>query len=132
MNIFQNKKIRYLTITLLAILQVVCLTIIPKPYSDYLFYFVNILYFFLGLFSIDWNQAIRNIFFVTIPTIVLIFLVLLLIPFIYGTSIDMISISKMSLQLWVLVLIIALPVFLLGFGLRTLILLRTKKQKNYK
>ena len=130
MNIFKNQKIRYLTLTLLAILQVVCLTIIPKPYSDYLFYFVNISYFFLGLFSINWNQAIRNIIYVTIPTIVLIFLVLLLIPFIHGTSIDMISISKMSSQLWVLVLLIALPIFLLGFGLRTLIFSRTKKLQN--
>jgi hypothetical protein len=120
MNILLNSKIRFCALSILAALQIICFTIIPKPYSDYLFYFINLSYFLLGLLSIDWKQAFKNIIWVTIPTIILIALTLLMIPFLNGKVVQINSTLNIALQLWAIILMIGLPIFLVGFGGRFL------------
>jgi len=126
MNIFQNSKVRFFVLIIIAALQVICFTITPKPYSDYLFYLINLSYFLLGFLSIDWKQATKNISWVTIPMIFLIELILLIIPIINGKTVDLYSTLKIALQLWALILTIGIPIFLLGFGARCLAFLTLK------
>jgi|GEM_PF-3770314 len=121
MNILQNSKVRFSALIILAALQIICFTIVPQPYSDYLFYLINLSYFLLGFLSSDWKQATKNIIWVTIPTIVLIALTLFIIPIINGKSVQFYSILKIALQLWALILTIGFPIFLLGFGARLLV-----------
>jgi hypothetical protein len=130
MNILQNSKIRFFALIILAALQIICFTIIPKPYSDYLFYLITLSFFPLGFLSIDWKQAIKNITWVTIPTIVLIALPFLLVPIINGKTVHFYSTLKIALQLWALFLTIGLPIFLLGFGARFLVFLMLKLRRQ--
>ena len=120
MDVLQNSKVRFFALIILAALQMICFTIVPQSYSDYLFYLINLSYFLLGFLSIGWKQATKNIIWVTIPAIVLIALIFLMIPIINGKNVQFYSTLKIALQLWLLILTIGFPVFLLGFGVRLL------------
>ncbi len=120
MDVLHNSKIRFSILFILATLQITCFTIIPQPFSDYLFYLINSFYLLLGFLSIDWKQAVKNICLVTIPTIFLIALILFMIPILNGKSVHFYSILNSAFQLWALILTIGFPIFLIGFGGRFL------------
>lgn len=123
MNLFNNPRIRLSIIVALIALQVASVTFVPKLYSDDLFYLINIFNFTLGFLSLNWKQAVKNISFVTLPSVIFIALLLLIIAFINGKISEVLQTFEISFQLWGLVLLVMLPVFLFGFGLRLVILI---------
>ncbi len=122
MNIFENSKIRRISLITLAIMQLICFTGTSQPYTEYLFYVINLTYFFLGFFSINIISALKNIAFATIPIVLFLKLIFLIVPLINGTKTDYFTTTSIALQLWSLILIIGLPIFGLGFGIRVLVL----------
>jgi hypothetical protein len=128
MNLLDNNKIRLSIIFVLASVQVVTFTIVPKPYSDYLFYFLNLTYFVLGFLSLDWRQALKNISFVTLPAVILIALLLLVIAVLKGRVDEALQTIEVAAMMWALLLVVGLPIFLFGFGCRFLALNVLKKR----
>ncbi len=120
MNIFNNQKIRWSIIFLLALLQIASVTIFSDSYFENLFYFVNLTYFALGFFSLDFRQALKNISLVTLPVVILMILILLLIAALSGKISGVIVAIDVAFKMWALILMVAMPVFIFGFGVRTL------------
>lgn len=129
MNLLNNHTVRLSMIFALAALQVASVTIVPKPYSDDLFYIVNLAYFVLGFLSLDWRQAVKNISFVTLPAIILIALLLLVIAALNGKMGNAVTTIEVLLMMWGLILVVALPIFLFGFGFR-FVMLKVLKRRS--
>lgn len=128
MNFFESNYIRYSVILLLGIIEIASFMIIPKLYSVNLFIAINLSYFILGYLSIDWRQAIKNIFLVTIPVFFFMTLIFLIPILIKGKISNFIWPFKAALQLWGLALIVGFPIFLFGFGFRFVALLILKRR----
>ncbi|MEA9355910.1 hypothetical protein SHI21_06850 [Bacteriovorax sp. PP10] len=128
MKLFENKKSRFIIISILGALQVASFTIIPKESSINLFLVVNLSYFFLGLISINWKEACKNIFLVTIPVFLFMTLIFLVPAIIKGNITDVFWPIKAGLQIWSLTLIVGMPIFFLGFGSRYIALLILKRE----
>ena len=129
MNLFIDLKVRLSFIAVMVALQVASITIVPKSYSDVLFYLVSILIFAIGFFSLNWRQAVKNISFSTLPPVIIIAFELMITAFMYGDLSRLLKSLETSFALWGVILIVMLPLFLTGFGIR-LVTLKLLKMRS--
>lgn len=131
MNLLDNKKIRFFIILALGFLQVAGVTI-PEPYAEYLFLGVNLAYFLLGFLSTNWRQATRNLVYSTVPVAIMMMALLLVIALRNHKISEVAQTVELSLMIWGVILLVAVPLFALGFGLRQAVLWTAKQVAKQK